>query len=236
MHHVMDCIPHLSTKETIRVIHDTQWSGRSGTNLILKFLSYRDAFETFANQLIREFSVENLLFLLEMTQIKAKIVNAELLCATHVGFDLEFDKKVMYVQRESSVIRSMDDALKQIQFIVDHYIDHDGAYTINIVSTLRQQILIATDLIRDDDKECTSQILQQIKDKRYGDLRAHKRMQRMRAVTAPAMYGKGKERVRGDSRGLEQDLATELEAQKQNGEFDRINTSSVRDDTGAKAT
>ena len=34
------------------------------------FLSYKNGFELFVDQLIREFSIENLLFSLEMVQVK----------------------------------------------------------------------------------------------------------------------------------------------------------------------
>eukprot|EP01084_Bolivina_argentea_P093456 168071_1 len=117
-----------------------------------RFLSYRDGFESFAEQLIREFSLENLLFLLEMTQIKKQILNIGLLDNTQIGFMLDFNNKVMHVKRQQTSIQNISDCLKNIGYIVDNYISDFGDYSINISSAIRNKILSAKDAMGNDGK------------------------------------------------------------------------------------
>ena len=128
-------------------------------------MSYKEGFESFAEQLVREFSIKNLLFLLEMVQIKDQILARKLLKSAQIEFMLEFDKKVMHIRRENSKIRNMDECMVNIGWIVDHYIDAYADYAVNISSTVRNRILTATELIRDQNKVAKAKELNEIKKK-----------------------------------------------------------------------
>ena len=100
-------------------------------------LSTKDGFDIFANQLVKEFSIENLFFVYEVMQTKKDAITHKLLKRDEVGIFMEMDYGI--VRRQGSVVYNIDDLKKNFRHIRDQYIITSGEYCVNISAMTRLQ-------------------------------------------------------------------------------------------------
>merc|ERR1719206_1437952 len=102
----------------------------------------KDYFDLFAQHLVLEFSVENLLFLLEATHFKQQCIENGLLPPSeapkeHVDGPFIFARGI---NREESEVVDGISFLDNLRHIFENYIDEKGAYAINIPFGLRDDL------------------------------------------------------------------------------------------------
>eukprot|EP01084_Bolivina_argentea_P153916 268343_1 len=109
-----------------------------------EILTTKDGFDLYMMHLVRTFSVESLLFLFEMMQIKKQIIVKHLLDnnSNEVGIIIQMNcERINKNRRQSGIIISIDTLKDNLQHIVGKYIKHNSPHEINISFKTRQKIL-----------------------------------------------------------------------------------------------
>jgi len=94
----------------------------------------KDYFDLFAQHLVREFSIENLLFLLDVTHFKAQCVKAQFVESDADAISFTFARTVT---RPNSEVTDAISFLENLCYIHQRYIAQSAEYPINIPYTLR---------------------------------------------------------------------------------------------------
>eukprot|EP01083_Nonionella_stella_P014209 39945_1 len=119
-------------------------------------LSTKDGFDSFANHLVREFSIENLFFVFEMVQIKNDLVTQGLVDLDDIGVVIAIDfHRVQNLRRNDSHIRNVKEMKRNTEYIVQQYVVYYGEYTVNVSAKTRDTLIAEYERLRQEnaDKE-----------------------------------------------------------------------------------
>eukprot|EP01083_Nonionella_stella_P175253 609835_1 len=106
-------------------------------------LSKQDGFDLFAYHLVREFSIENLSFLLEIMQIKQQMIGYGLISEDNGGLMIKMPSaRIKKVRRKNSVMLDMDDLKRNIEYILNQYVVYTAEHQINLSSKTQSEIMI----------------------------------------------------------------------------------------------
>eukprot|EP01084_Bolivina_argentea_P289679 497475_1 len=128
-------------KSEERVVHHIRGNySESGSVLSLPaVLRDDDAFELFALQLVKEFSIENLLFLYECMKFKHNCVDNGWINMDEIGVVVEFSEKIGSIPMSS---------INYI-YIVDRYVRNNAEYPVNLSYNARIEMINAVNNVMD---------------------------------------------------------------------------------------
>ena len=106
-----------------------------------ELLSTKDGFDLFANQLVKEFSIENLFFVYEVMQTKRDAIDHNLVESEEVGLFMEMDYGI--VRRQDSSVYNVEDLNKNLRHITEQYIMQSGEFCVNISAMTKLQCINA---------------------------------------------------------------------------------------------
>eukprot|EP01084_Bolivina_argentea_P065695 119744_1 len=113
------------------------------TSINIKFvdiLKNKDALDLFAFHLVKEFSIENLLFLYQSMQWKIECVDNQLIQHENIGMYLDFGKNIA-TKRPKFDEKDLHSFYYEFKCIVDRYIIDSGEYCVNVSSQTKNKIM-----------------------------------------------------------------------------------------------
>jgi len=107
------------------------------------FLQLENGFRLFATHLAKEFSSENLLFVLQYCNLKAQMKDCQLLRLNEYGWKLQLPKSILELDTVSKKKEEMshEECLDRFQEMYDQYINDDALQLINISFQTRLYIV-----------------------------------------------------------------------------------------------
>eukprot|EP01084_Bolivina_argentea_P059727 109108_1 len=100
-----------------------------------------DMFDLFTLHLVKEFSIENLMFVFSAMQFKLECVNNGFVSIEGIGTVLDFGVKTNALKREDAIIDDMKSFCDNLQYIFNRFIDVKAFYCVNISSKLRKRFI-----------------------------------------------------------------------------------------------
>eukprot|EP01084_Bolivina_argentea_P087681 158353_1 len=107
---------------------------------LAKILSNKDGFDLFANHLVKEFSGENLFFIVEVIQLKNDVIAQKLVSDAGITISIDLSR-INKIRTNEGHIDNIYELKKRVRYITEQYICSGSEYCINIASTTKMKIL-----------------------------------------------------------------------------------------------